>query len=102
LGLKVIIAKSFARIHFQNLANFGILPLVFIKSDDYDQISQEDDLAINNIRDTLKRSNIIKVTNQSKNVTFQVKHFMSQRQIEMVMAGSLINMVRNENQMLSD
>jgi aconitate hydratase len=70
--------------------------LVFIKSEDYDQISQEDDLAINNIRDTLKRSNIIKVTNQSKNVTFQVKHFMSQRQIEMVMAGSLINMVRNE------
>ena len=96
LGLKVIIAKSFARIHFQNLVNFGILPLVFIKSEDYDQISQEDDLAINNIRDTLKRSNIIKVTNQSKNVTFQVKHFMSQRQIEMVMAGSLINMVRNE------
>ncbi|MBD3290080.1 aconitate hydratase [candidate division KSB1 bacterium] len=96
LGLKVVIAKGFARIHFQNLINFGILPLTFINPEDYDQISQGDELSIKNLRSTLLKKNTIAVVNKKSNHTFQVRNTMSQRQIEMILAGSLINVVRNE------
>jgi len=96
LGLKVVIAKSFARIHFQNLINFGILPLVFVNPDDYDQISQYEVLVIKDLRNSIQKGTILQVTNKRKNKKFQVKHSMSQRQVEMILAGSLINVVRNE------
>ncbi len=102
LGLKVVIAKSFARIHFQNLINFGILPLVFVNPDDYDKISQYEVLEIKDIRNAIQKGHILPVTNKRKNKKFQVKHLMSPRQVEMILAGSLINVVRKETQMLSD
>jgi len=94
LGLKVVIVKSFARIHWQNLCNFGILPLTFVNQDDWNSIDKEDILAIDDIRNSIKRGKDLNVMNRTKDENYKVEHAMSGRQIEMVLAGSLINLVK--------
>jgi aconitate hydratase len=94
LGLKIVIVKSFARIHWQNLINFGILPLTFVDPADYDKIEQEDELETIGIHQTLCQGKRIRITNKSKNETYETEHILSERQIEMVLEGSLINVVR--------
>jgi aconitate hydratase len=95
LGLKIVIAKSFARIHWQNLANFGMLPVTFVDPADYDGIDPGDELRIEELRSGLKQGNRFTVENRSKKTTFEVQHALSRRQVEMVLEGSLINRVRN-------
>ncbi|MBD3224806.1 MAG: aconitate hydratase [Caldithrix sp.] len=95
LGLKVVIAKSFARIHFQNLANFGILALVFENPDDWQNIEQGDHLILDDILNALQNGHSIEVYNSDKNEAYKLKHNLTQRQIEMVIEGSLINVVKN-------
>lgn len=94
LGLTVVIAKSFARIHWQNLINFGMLPLTFADPADYDHIEKGDELEITDARRILRRDNQIKVANKTKNTTYLTQHTLSERQIEMISEGSLINVVR--------
>jgi aconitate hydratase len=94
LGLKIVIVKSFARIHWQNLINFGILPLTFIDPVDYDKIEQEDELEAVDIRQVLGQGKHIRITNKTKNETYETEHALSDRQLEMVLEGSLINVVR--------
>ena len=94
LGLKAVIAKSFARIHWQNLINFGMLPLTFTNSADYDHIEQGDELEIKDARHILRQGIRIQVTNKTKNETCDTQHTLSKRQIEMILEGSLINVVR--------
>jgi aconitate hydratase len=94
LGLRMAIAKKFARIHWQNLVNFGILPLTFKKPSDYDAIEQEDVLQFEGLRDAIQSGNEVKMTNKTRDRTYTLQHHMSQRQIEMVLEGSLINVVR--------
>jgi aconitate hydratase len=94
LGLKVVIAKGFARIHWQNLVNFGILPLTFAEPADYDRIDAGDTLEIVDLRRSLDQNRHIQITNTSKNIKFDAVHTLSKRQIDMLQAGSLINLVR--------
>jgi aconitate hydratase len=94
LGLKAVIAKSFARIHWQNLVNFGILPLTFVNSADYDAVGQGDELEIPDVCQYLNRGNLIQVANKTKKETYDTQHTLSKRQIEMIFEGSLINVVR--------
>jgi aconitate hydratase len=94
LGLKGVIVKSFARIHWQNLCNFGILPLTFVNHDDWNRINQDDILVIDSIRNSIKRGKALNVMNRTKDEIYKVEHAMSGRQIEMVLAGSLINLVK--------
>jgi aconitate hydratase len=94
LGLKVVIVKSFARIHWQNLINFGILPLTFINPEDYDKIEQEDELETQDIHRVLSQGKRVRIINKTKNETYDTEHTLSERQLEMVMEGSLINVVR--------
>jgi len=96
LGLKAVIAKSFARIHWQNLINFGMLPLTFVDSSDYDNIEQGDELEIVDVRQILHQGNRIQVTNKTKNEAYDTQHTLSERQIEMIIEGSLINVVRKQ------
>ena len=96
LGLKAVIAKSFARIHLQNLSNFGILPLIFTTPDDWERIDQGDTLSMTNIRKTLLEGKQVKVSNLTKNETYGTEHRMTPHQIEMVLAGSLINLVSHK------
>ncbi|MCB0282062.1 MAG: aconitate hydratase [Calditrichaeota bacterium] len=96
LGLKAVIAKSFARIHFQNLANFGILPLLFNNPSDYNKNEQGDVIVIDNLHAALADGKTLKVHNYTKRTDFNVKHNLSPRQAEMILQGSLINVVKNE------
>jgi aconitate hydratase len=94
LGLKTVIAKSFARIHWQNLCNFGILPLTFVNSDDWGSIEQDDVLDIDDIRNIIQYGKAITVFNKTKDESYEAEHDMSDRQVRMVLAGSLINLVK--------
>jgi aconitate hydratase len=95
LGLKAVIAKSFARIHWQNLVNFGILPLTFVNKDDYQNIEQGNTLYISGLK-KLREKKKFEVVNKTKNINFEVEHSMTERQTEMVISGGLINVIKNK------
>jgi len=96
LGLLAVIAKSFARIHWQNLANFGVLALEFVDDADYDRIDQDDVLTLSDVWQTLHDDSPLVVTNTTKNTTFSVCHRLSSRQIDHVLAGGLIPWLARE------
>lgn len=91
LGLHAVLAKSFARIHWQNLANFGILALSFEDPEDYKRIDQGDTLALRALREGLGHpDHVLSVENATKGETYAATHRLSGRQVEMVLAGGLI------------
>lgn len=96
LGVRVVLAKSFARIHRQNLANFGILPLVFDTADDADTIEQGDELGFGELRRAITDGTDIEVTNTTKQTTFKARHDLSRRQLDMILKGSLMNVIREK------
>jgi aconitate hydratase len=98
LGLRAVIAKLFARIHWQNLANFGVLALEFENDGDYDDIDQDDTLSIAGLRDTLASKDTIQVDNLTKKTSFTVRHRLSPRQVKDVLAGGLISRLAEEEQ----
>jgi aconitate hydratase len=101
LGLRVVIARSFARIHWQNLVNFGVLPLTFADPDSYQTIAKGDVLTIEHIYDQLKSSPTVRVANVMQSRSFETQHQLSSRQIEVLGAGGLINWVRDADQLRS-
>jgi len=96
LGQHAVIAKSYARIGWQNLANFGIVPFEFINEDDYDSIDQGDFLRFHGIRDCLANHNEVEVLNVTKDSSFRVKHTLSKRQIDALLAGGIINYFKQQ------
>lgn len=96
LGLHLVIAKSFARIHWQNLINFGILPVTFVNPDDYNKINQGDVLIFNKVHEAIQQGNEMKITIDGTHTVIPVKHQLSKRQIEILLEGGLINWVRKE------
>jgi aconitate hydratase len=95
LGIKAILAKSYARIHRSNLINFGILPLVFKDADEFQKVQQGDRLRIANLREGLRQNGLLKVENVTGQRVFEVYHGLNQREIEIVLAGGLLNHTRN-------
>lgn len=96
MGLRVVIAKSFARIHWQNLSNFGILPLTIKDKNRWNDIDQGDELVLENIREKIKTEIEFTITNKTKATEFTVTHQLSERQIESILEGSLINVIRKK------
>jgi aconitate hydratase len=96
LGLRTVLAKKFARIHWQNLINFGIMPLTFSDPDDWDKIDQGDVLTISDARNAIQAGARLTVINERTGETYMVEHTMSARQVEMVLEGSLINLIRKK------
>lgn len=96
LGIKAVIAKSFARIHSANLVNAGILPLVFKNTSDYDKIEQMDELIISNIKNCLKDNNDIIVKNKTKNFEFSTTAILSTRQKDIILSGGLLNYTKTK------
>jgi len=88
LGLRVVIAKSFARIHWQNLANFGILALEFDDPTDHDAIRVGDEVRLTGVRDALRAGPGLTATIGGREVG--VHHRLSDRQVDMVLAGGRI------------
>jgi aconitate hydratase len=96
LGQFAVIAKSYARIGWQNLVNFGIAPLEFINSGDYDDIEQEDLILIENLRDGIKGNSKIFAKNDRTGKSYELAHSMSGRQADILLAGGLINFIKNK------
>jgi aconitate hydratase len=97
LGLRAVLAVSFARIHWQNLINFGILPLVFSDAADAREIDRNDVLLFSQIRERLKRQQPVHVICKRTGQSFSLLHHLNDRQIEMILAGSLLNLARRCN-----
>ena len=93
LGVKAIIVKSFARIHRDNLINCGILPLIFKDEEDFNRLEQGDILELN--VDNLN-SDIIEIRNNKKNIMFEVKHDLDDREKEIIKAGGVLPYYRNK------
>ena len=90
LGLRVVIAKSFARIHSLNLANFGILPLQFDDPSDYDTIEAGDVLRLDGLHERLPAGKLVTATHQRSGRDLLLTHQLSERQVAMVLAGGRI------------
>ena len=94
LGVRAVIAKSFARIHRANLINAGILPLVFEDASDYDLINEGDNPVITDIKNGLESGRMIMELN-GKEITLLCE--MSERQRSILYAGGLLNLTREES-----
>ncbi len=94
LGLRAVIAKSFARIHGQNLVNFGVLPLVFEDPKDGERIEPGEHLVLEDLHRALGAGAMLAVTRAGGNSSFLVRHMLSPRQLEVLLAGGLIDWIR--------
>jgi aconitate hydratase len=94
LGLRAVIALGFARIHAQNLVNFGILPLIFEALSDWERIGQGDTLSLEGLHAALSTGETLRLINLTEDRALRVKHTLSRRQIGVILAGGLINDVR--------
>ena len=98
LGIKAVIAKSFARIHCANLINAGIMPFTFANADDYDRIDTDDSLALEGIRASIESGSKVVLKNLSKNEEYELCYDYSDRQTAMILAGGLLNYTKNSAQ----
>ncbi len=94
LGLRAVLAVSFARIHWQNLASFGVLALEFVDPDDYERVVRDDVLVIEGIRDAIASGTEVKVRNATRGEVFVTQHRLSGRQVTLLLAGGLIPWLR--------
>ena len=94
LGLRAAFAKSFARIHAQNLVNFGILPLMFENPGDWENIHPGDKLRLDNLRTALPARRGLRLENRTRRDSYSLVHNLSGRQLRIMLAGGLINMIR--------
>jgi len=96
LGLRAVLAKGYARIHWQNLVNFGVLPLTFAEGGDggYDDIEQGDSLVIEGLHGALKNGSRIQVRNATRGRDIPVRHELSERQVEILLHGGLIEWMK--------
>ena len=97
LGIRCVIAKSFARIHVANLINAGILPLTFADVADYDALQQDHDLTITDIRAGIAQGSLTVVNNKTGKA-FTALCNLTQRQQDILMAGGLLNYTKEGGQ----
>ncbi len=93
LGIKAVLAKSFARIHQANLINFGILPCIFENEKDYDTIDETDELYFTDLH-KLKPNSVIEVQNTTKNKTYRLLLPYNEEQINILEQGGLLNTLK--------
>ncbi len=95
LGIKAVIAKSFARIHCANLINAGIMPFTFADGSDYDRIDTDDTLALEGIREKIADGKPVTLKNLTKGEKYALNYDYSDRQTAMILAGGLLNYTKN-------
>ena len=96
LGIRAVIAKSFARIHQANLINNGILPLTFADEKDYDRIEQMDELSLPDVRAAVEKGETeLELRNDTRGESYKVLLPLTERQKNMILSGGLINMIRS-------
>ena len=94
LGVKAVFARSFARIHAANLVNFGILPLVLGEVAD-DALAEGDEWRIPRVREQLASGGPLRVENLTQGKSFEVRHSLTPRQVQVLLAGGLLNYLRD-------
>ena len=94
LGIHAVIAKSYARIHRSNLINFGILPLKFSKSEDYEKIEKGDRLLLEDIKRPLKENQSYKIYNVTKHYSFGVSSDFNEREKDILLSGGLLPYIK--------
>lgn len=94
LGVKAVVAKSFARIHKSNLINNAILPLVFENESDYEKISEFDDIKISNMKESIKTGEFT-LENLTKNKKIKLRGDFSEREKEILLEGGYLNYSKN-------
>jgi len=97
LGIKAVIAKSFARIHVANLINFGIVPMTLENEDDYDRISQSDSIVIENFRDAIASSDKAYLLDKKNDAKVALKLNLTERQRAILLAGGLLNYTKENS-----
>lgn len=88
LGLRIVLAKSFARIHRQNLINYGVLPLVFVDEHDYERLRRGDVLRVSKLREAIRSSDKLMLDCRG---SIAARHGLTPREVDIVLAGGLIN-----------
>ena len=94
LGVRVVITKSFARIHVANLINAGIMPLTFKNADDYDKLNQGDKLSLTNVFDGMDKGEIL-LKDETTGETFTLCCSFTDRQKAILKAGGLLEYTKN-------
>ncbi|GAA1018853.1 MULTISPECIES: aconitate hydratase [Amycolatopsis] len=89
LGLRVVLARSFARIHWQNLVNFGVLPLEFADPEDGEKIRRDDVLCVSGLHRLAETAEFV-VRNQTRDEEYRARHQLSPRQVDVLLAGGRI------------
>jgi aconitate hydratase len=97
LGIKAVIAKSFARIHKDNLVNFGILPLTFANPTDYGSIDEGDELEFSGLREGLSSGDTLVLKNLTKGAEIKLEHGYTERQVAMILAGGRLNYTKAQS-----
>ena len=97
LGIKAVIAKSFARIHVANLINFGIVPMTLENEADYDKISESDNIVIENFREAIRSSDKVILTDKNNGSKIVLKLTLTERQRAILLCGGLLNYTKENN-----
>ena len=95
LGLRLVMAKSFARIHWQNLVNFGVLPLTFAEPGDYDALEQDEVICIPALHQALRAGGELVARLSGQGRELRLRHDLSERQLDVLLVGGVINWVRS-------
>jgi aconitate hydratase len=90
LGIRLVVVRSFARIHLANLINFGILPAIFADPADYEKVAMGDELVVTGIRAAIEGQKNVTITNKSRGVSFEVVPQISARAGKIILAGGLL------------
>ena len=94
LGIKAVITKSFARIHCANLVNAGIIPFTFADETDYDKISVNDELCLEEIRESIANGADVTLKNLTTGESYKLDYQLSERQRDILLAGGLLDYTR--------
>jgi aconitate hydratase len=94
LGLRAVLAESFARIHKANLVNFGLLPLELVDPEDRSRFESGDRLALEGLHEALQNGGSMMVENQTKGITIETRLDLSHRQKQVILAGGTLNATR--------
>jgi aconitate hydratase len=96
LGQKFVIAKSYARIGWQNLINFGVIPFEFKNVSHWEKLEQGDVLHIEGLKKAIKNRTLVTATVIGKNIKIPLTYTISERQVEIILKGGVINFVKQK------
>ena len=96
LGLRLVIAKSFARIHWQNLINAGIIPLTFANEEDYERIKESSKLIFDHIPDALRSGNSVQIRLCDSDEPLELNHDLSGIYLDIISHGGIVNWMKTQ------